>query len=156
MQSDFGNGDGAFGANFNTGLATQTFVGVDRLGLAALHFKNLSGASVYTLFITRTFIFVNNDFPHGTTSKMNELRTQKTMLLQPWATRQNNTQESFSFKRQPMLCQVKRYFHTQASTRQRAANLPISPVHAAPTNHRAYHQRHAFFDLLLPETKVRR
>jgi hypothetical protein len=68
-KSDFGNGDGTFGANLDTGLATQALVGINRLGLAVPHLENLSGASVYTLFITRTFVFVDNDFPHGTASK---------------------------------------------------------------------------------------
>jgi hypothetical protein len=107
MQSEFGHGDGAFGANFNTGLATQTFVGVDRLGLAALHFKNLSGASVYTLFITGTFVFVNNDFPHGTTSKMNELRTLKTMLLQPRLQGKTIRKNRFSLKDSPCFVKLK-------------------------------------------------
>jgi len=68
-RSDFGNGDGAFRAHFNAGLATQTLVVMHGLGLAALHFEHLSGTSVYALFITGTFVFIYNDLPHGTTSK---------------------------------------------------------------------------------------
>jgi hypothetical protein len=79
VRSDFGNSDSAFGTNFNTGLATQTFVAIHGFGLAALHFKNLRRASVYTLFITGTFIFINNDFPHGTTSTINEIKNMRTM-----------------------------------------------------------------------------
>jgi hypothetical protein len=71
-KSDFGNGDSAFRTYFNAGLATQTLVGVDGIGLATLHLKNLSRTGIYTLFITRTLIIIYNDFPHGTTSTMNE------------------------------------------------------------------------------------
>jgi len=69
VRSDFGNGESAFGAHLNAGLATQALIGMHRLGLAALHLENLCGASVYTLFITVTFVFIDNDFPHDTTSK---------------------------------------------------------------------------------------
>jgi hypothetical protein len=68
-KSDFGNGDGTLGANLNTGLTAQTLVSVHWLGLAILHLEDLSRTGVYALFITGTFVFVNNDFPHGTTSK---------------------------------------------------------------------------------------
>jgi hypothetical protein len=77
VRSDFGNGDSAFRANFNTGLAAETLIGIYRLGLAVLHLENLRRTSIDTLFITGTFIFINNNFPHGTTSKKNELRTKK-------------------------------------------------------------------------------
>jgi len=69
VRSDFGNGDGAFGTHLNAGFATQAFIGMYGLGLAALHFENLSGTGAYALFITGTFVFIYNDFPHGITSK---------------------------------------------------------------------------------------
>jgi len=77
VRSDFGNGDCAFGANFDAGLATQALVGIYRLSLAILHLKNLRRASIDTFFITGTFIFINNDLPHDTTSKVYKLKAKK-------------------------------------------------------------------------------
>ena len=77
MKSDFSNGDSTFWANFDAGLATQALIAIYRLGLAVLHLENLRRTSIDTFFITGTFIFINNDFPHDTTSKKNELRTKK-------------------------------------------------------------------------------
>jgi hypothetical protein len=83
IRSNFGDGDGTFGAYLDTGLATQALVAMHRLGLTALHLENLSGACVYTFFITGTFVFIYNDFPHDTTSKINEIRYMATIELRP-------------------------------------------------------------------------
>ena len=64
------NGDGAFGANLNTGLATEALVGIYRISFAVNKLKYLSGASVYTFFITSTLVFVNFDLPHNSASKI--------------------------------------------------------------------------------------
>jgi hypothetical protein len=77
VRSDFGNGDSAFRANFNAGLATQTFVCVHRLGFAILHLENLRRTSIDTFFITGTLIFIDHDLPHDTTSKVKNLRAKK-------------------------------------------------------------------------------
>jgi hypothetical protein len=65
MKSDFGNRDGSLGANLDTGLAAQTLIRLNRLGLAIHQFIYLCGARVYALLITNTFILVNYDLPHG-------------------------------------------------------------------------------------------
>jgi len=63
-----GNGDGAFGANFHTSLTAKALIHVHGICLAVYHFKNLGRTGVYAFFITITFIFVNNYFPHENTS----------------------------------------------------------------------------------------
>jgi hypothetical protein len=57
--------DSAFWANFNTGLTAETLVSVYSFSFTINHFINLSRASAYTFFITSTFVFVYNDFPHN-------------------------------------------------------------------------------------------
>jgi hypothetical protein len=65
MRSDFGNRDGALGTNLDAGLATQTLIGLNRLGLAVNQFIYLRGARVNALLIANTLILVNYDLPHG-------------------------------------------------------------------------------------------
>ena len=61
-------------------LAAQTLVGIHRIGLAVLHFENLSRTGIYALFVTGTFVVIYNDFPHDMTSIKNKLRL-KIMVL---------------------------------------------------------------------------
>ena len=77
VELHFSNGDSTFRANLDTGLATQALICIYRLGLTILHLENLRRTSIDTFFITGTFIFINNNFPHDTTSEKNELRTKK-------------------------------------------------------------------------------
>jgi hypothetical protein len=65
---DFGDSDRFFRTNFNTSFAAKTFIHIDWIGFAVYHFKNLGRTGVYAFFITITFIFVNNYFPHENTS----------------------------------------------------------------------------------------
>ena len=60
---NFSYSNGAFGAYFDAGLTTETLIFFNNLGFAVYHFINLSGTSVYTFFITSTFVFVYNNFP---------------------------------------------------------------------------------------------
>jgi len=64
---NFVYGDSTLGANFNTGLTTEALIGLCRLGFAVFHYKHLSWASCYTLFVAAAFIFIyyylKHDFP---------------------------------------------------------------------------------------------
>jgi len=77
----FSNSNGALRANLNTGLTTQTLIGLYGLSLTINHLINLCGASVYTFLITGTFVFINNDFPHVTNLLKN--KKIKTTIAQP-------------------------------------------------------------------------
>jgi len=70
---DLSNGECAFWANLNTGLTTETFVSFNSLGFSVYHFINRSRASAYTFFVTNTFVFVYEYFPHSNTSKKNKI-----------------------------------------------------------------------------------
>jgi hypothetical protein len=62
---DFGYSEGTFRAYFNTGLATEAFIGVYSFRFAIYHFVNLRGASVYTFLVAGALVFVNIDLPHN-------------------------------------------------------------------------------------------
>ena len=59
-----GYSNSTFRTNFYTGLTTETFVHFNWLSFAVHHLKNLGRTSCNTLFIARTFVFVNDNFKH--------------------------------------------------------------------------------------------
>lgn len=61
---DFSYRDGIRIANLDTGLATQTFVFVDRICFSINEFKNAGRAGADTLFATYTFLLIHNYFKH--------------------------------------------------------------------------------------------
>jgi len=61
-------GDSAFRADFNAGFTAEALVHVYRLGFSINHFINLRRTCIYTFFITRTFVFIDDNFPHSKTS----------------------------------------------------------------------------------------
>ncbi len=61
----FSYGDGALGTYFNTGLTTETLIGLSRLSFTIFHYKYLRWASCHTLLVTNTLIFINYYFKHN-------------------------------------------------------------------------------------------
>jgi len=62
--SDFVYSDGTLWTDFNTSLATETFIHLYRLCFTIHHLENLSWACCYTFFVAAALIFVNYYFKH--------------------------------------------------------------------------------------------
>jgi hypothetical protein len=60
-----GYGNGAFGANFNAGLAAKALVNIDGIGFAVHQFENLSRTSVYALLVAGTLIYIHFNLKHN-------------------------------------------------------------------------------------------
>ena len=73
----FGNGDGIFRADLDTGLTAETFIGMYGLGLAVLHLEHLCRAGIGTFLITGAFVLVNSNFPHGVFLLKHEILTAR-------------------------------------------------------------------------------